>query len=377
MQVTVVVAGVASVALAVAAPAAASGPVGPLSPAPLRAGAEPLDLPHAVTPVAAYGGRLAWSRLDRATGRYRLVTRAGGVTREVPVAPRGVPFDVDLGPDERGRVVAAYSRCDREPPAGGAFVEFPKWADGRGCRLYRFDFATGRETPIAAANAPGASQFLPSIWRARVAFARVYPRRPGMRGRLPYLYVRALSGGGRSRRLPGGPRGVISVGGSAELVGQPTGMDLYGRRLAFGWAYRARFSNTPTEIRLDTVGGGGAVLERVLDASEITGDDFTAPAVAGGRVFYARTLYGDTTRSSYRRYDIRSRRFAAAPAPPVLLALARVRDGTTAQLRAGNYNWCELEDTEPGVSPCVIEFADRIPFAPARRILEGDRSARR
>ncbi len=191
---------------------------------------------------------------------------------------------------------------------------------------------------------------------------------------MPYLYVRSVAGGGRSRRLPGGPRGVNSVGGSADLAGQPTGMDLYGRRLAFAWTYRARFSNTPTEMRLDTLGGGHAVLDRVLDEDEITGEDFTAPAIAGGRVFYAVTLYGDTTRSTYRRYDIRSRRFAEAAAPPVLLALARDQDGTAAQLRAGNVNWCGLEDIEPGVSPCVIELADRIRFAPARRIRTGDHS---
>jgi hypothetical protein len=58
------------------------------------------------TPVAAYGGVVAWSAFDASTDRYQLVLHQGGVTAAAPVAPAARPFDVSLGPDARGRVVA-------------------------------------------------------------------------------------------------------------------------------------------------------------------------------------------------------------------------------------------------------------------------------
>jgi hypothetical protein len=51
------------------------------------------------TPISAYAGRLAWSAYNPATNSYSLMTSIGGVTSVVPVSPRSVPFDVDLGPD--------------------------------------------------------------------------------------------------------------------------------------------------------------------------------------------------------------------------------------------------------------------------------------
>src|SRR4051794_17709033 len=61
-----------------------------------------------VTPIAAFGGRVAWSVFDPASRTWSLVSRAGGVTQPVPVAPRRVPFDVDLGPGPDGGTVAVY-----------------------------------------------------------------------------------------------------------------------------------------------------------------------------------------------------------------------------------------------------------------------------
>src|SRR6187401_2585675 len=123
------------------------------------------------TPVSAHAGRIVWSAFDPSQNAYFLTQRVGGVTSRVPVRPRAVPFDVDLGPDAGGETVAAYSRCSKDPRArdpriGNAIAELPDWASGRGCDLYRFDFATGRETRIATANSPSSSEFLPSVWKA-------------------------------------------------------------------------------------------------------------------------------------------------------------------------------------------------------------------
>src|SRR6185295_12203402 len=67
------------------------------------------------TPVSAHAGRIVWSSFDPAQQAFFLTQSVGGVTSRVPVRPRSVPFDVDLGPDVNGETVAAYSRCAREP----------------------------------------------------------------------------------------------------------------------------------------------------------------------------------------------------------------------------------------------------------------------
>jgi hypothetical protein len=69
-----------------------------------------------------------------------------------------------------------------------------------GCDPYRFDFATSRERRIPGASRSDASEYLPSLWRGRMAFTRVYERRPRS---LRLLYVRSLASG-REELVPGG-----------------------------------------------------------------------------------------------------------------------------------------------------------------------------
>src|SRR4051812_46289491 len=110
-------------AIACAAAAAALLPAATLLlPPAAHAQDEPVATLDRTTPIAAFGGRLLWSRLDRASGNWFLVTRAGGVTQNVAVGPRRVPFDADLGPGPDGAPVAVYSRCRRDPSAGGGFT---------------------------------------------------------------------------------------------------------------------------------------------------------------------------------------------------------------------------------------------------------------
>ena len=88
---------------------------------------------------------------------------------------------------------------------------------------------------------------LPSIWGSRVAFVRVYERRRGRRGWLPYVYVGFTRARGATTRVRGGTRGrydrylagrrVRYDGGPGPLV-----LELRGRRLAFPWAYRGCFT---------------------------------------------------------------------------------------------------------------------------------------
>lgn len=217
--------------------------------------------PRVVPIVSHYDGVTVWSTIAP-DNSYVLTAHFNGQQAVLPVAPRSAPFDVDLGPDEDGNVVAVYSRCAQEPtpPEPPVFavpifsLPYPAWTTGRGCDIYRYDFDAQRESKIVGASTDQASEMLPSIWDDQVAFARVYERRDGNRGVYPYLYVRPLDGG-RSERQPGGTRGTKGLPG-------PTRLDLYGRRLSFVWNYATatRPARGRTELRLDTVGGAHRVL---------------------------------------------------------------------------------------------------------------------
>jgi len=89
-----------------------------------------------------FGGRIVWNHYNPSTGEYELMTSTGGPATPVPVASRkrpvttiGSTFDVDLGPDSRGHVVAVYSRCKV-----GATAQ--TYGD---CDIYKFDFSTAEE----------------------------------------------------------------------------------------------------------------------------------------------------------------------------------------------------------------------------------------
>ncbi|MCP9491920.1 MAG: hypothetical protein MSC31_18905 [Solirubrobacteraceae bacterium MAG38_C4-C5] len=234
-----------------------------------------------------------------ASDRYFLVRFIeGGLDRadeflRLPVEPRmGVPFDVEMGPDQDGDAVAVYSRCELEPDVDRVREQFgarifsnpyPAYTAGRGCDIYRYDFNTQRESRIEGASTRDASEVLPSIWGDQVAFARVYEGRDGNRGVYPYLYVRPLDGG-RSERQPGGSRGTEGLPG-------PTRLDLYGRRLSFSWNYSTREAGRGgpagvTELRLDTVGGGNRVLSRARHGDDRAYASYLGPQGYRGRIFY-------------------------------------------------------------------------------------------
>ena len=220
------------------------------------------------TLLSAEGGRLAWSSFDPASGRYSLMTSFAGVTSAVPVRQRAVPFDVDLGVGASAVTSWRHdSRCRREPPRhdptiGNAIAQMPEWARGRGCDLYLYDFATGKERRLAGPSSRRGSEFLPSVWRDRVAFARSYPQRASAGGLHPHLYLRSLNGRRGARRLPGGPRSRLRFCTGTKprhcrrkVEPGPTALDLEGRRLAFAWdsGYAAGPSSAPTSTR--SVGG--------------------------------------------------------------------------------------------------------------------------
>jgi hypothetical protein len=52
--------------------------------------------------ISTAGGVAAWSTYDDAVGAWFLLTRKAAVVERAAVAPRSVPFDVDLGRDGDG-----------------------------------------------------------------------------------------------------------------------------------------------------------------------------------------------------------------------------------------------------------------------------------
>jgi hypothetical protein len=347
----------------------------------------------APTPVSASGGRVVWSAFDATKRDYRLMTESGGTVAAVPVAPRSVPFDADVGPDPNGHTIVAYSRCRRDPsrrdPAiGNAIAQMPDWSSGRGCDLYKFDFTTGREAKIASANSAGASEFLPSVWKRRVAFARVYERRSGRAGERAYLYVRPLARAGRTKRLPAGSRSSQKFcSGKPQhcrflVEPGPTALDLAGRRLAFGWDSGAEIGPT-SSVYLSAVSGHPSkrLLSRVV-SGDIQGAEIVAPVIVDGQVVWTLTLFGDTTSNLSQRFGIADGVASQATIPrlpadpyfrPVLASA--VNGPSLVHLDSGLVpvgEPCTVQSpciATPGCSaqlPCTLVSTDNLAYTPVR-----------
>lgn len=99
--------------------------------------------------VDATGSHLAYSQPDGE--RFRLVIDG----RVMPVATSKTPFDVDLGTNRRGELVAVYSK--------------PRARDDRD--VFWLDLEAERERRVRGAARRGRNEFAPSVSRGRVAFA--------------------------------------------------------------------------------------------------------------------------------------------------------------------------------------------------------------
>jgi hypothetical protein len=190
MSIRTLVPALAVVALIPAAPAAADQPIAEI-------GRE--------SPVAAYGGWEAWSAFDEASGSYALTLRdPQGAVKPAPLAPSDQPWDVSLGPDARGDVVAVYRSCDED-----------------GCDVRRLNVATGRDQALRSVSSPSYDEATPAIWRSTVVFTRHV-------GRCDVPYVKDLRSSKPSRRLLKSkclttPAGQAAIRGSRIVI---SSMDL-------------------------------------------------------------------------------------------------------------------------------------------------------
>ena len=109
------------------------------------------------TEIRSWKGIGAFSVYDANAGVYRLaITRLGGQPEILPVPPRPVAFDADVGPDTRNEAAIVYSRCASEGP------------EQSDCDIYRYSITREVESKITNADSDTASEFNPTIWDGRV-----------------------------------------------------------------------------------------------------------------------------------------------------------------------------------------------------------------
>jgi hypothetical protein len=330
------------VTLAALAAALAAGisatPVAAQAPAPA-----PIDAIAVPTPIAAYGGLLVWSAPD-GHGRYALMERdAAGTIRTLPVASRGVPFDVDLGPTTGGTIYAVYSRCRTEPVWSGD--QMPPYEQGKGCDVYKLDLTTLAEQRYTKVNASDGSEYWPSYWKGVVAFARAYESDPSK----PYIYTKTIASSAPSARQPGGSRGS---GRSTPLQ-----LELYGTHLAFGWRYQGHEEAPAYDLRIDTIGGDHTRLDETPGGG-LSSTVLGWPSFENGRVYWLRSCVGDPGGCETTRRFMMSN-YTGTPQPLVATSPPYVQ----AMERAGGITWAETDInsiygcmTDPATTPsCAIE----------------------
>lgn len=175
------------------------------------------------TDIDILGTTVVWDSYRSGVG-YRLMARYGGRTRLLPVRPRSVPFDSDLGTDRKGRVVVTYSRCRHEK----VHERTPT-----GCTLHVYTFRSGGERILRRGERRGFSRVLPSMWRGRLAYATYHD--PADRQVPETHQLRVISSDGAIRRVGGGTRKDPAV---ADPDGVAARLDLRGEQVTFSWAYQ-------------------------------------------------------------------------------------------------------------------------------------------
>lgn len=274
-----------------------------LLPGGARAETIAISGPGGPTMVGAERGWTAWSERRLFGTMWSIVVRApNGTTSRPVVAPRVVPFDLDLGLDADGDVVAAYSRCAEEPvPFGGANPRagggLPQYTTGKGCSIRILDLATGQETDLARAGGT-ASEVLPAISGRTLAYVAL--RDGAKNARRAALVVRNLEAG-TVRTLHTGRR----ARGSAGTAVGPSSVDTDGASVTSAWRVRSN-RGFRTDVLVQKVSARRAT--RAASALDPPGAAFSAllaPSLTRRAVSYLSTA---GTGFCERRYAGRGRR---------------------------------------------------------------------
>jgi hypothetical protein len=236
---------------------------------------DPVDGEH----LAAQDGTRVWNHVD-ADHHYSLVNGDDGTTLAT-TGEQYEPFDVSLGTDNEGRLLAVYSRCD-----------------GIHCKLYAYDMDAGTELAL------GIEGTSPSLSHGVLAFARDHD-----------LY---------QSRLGTKPRRIAHVNG---MWTQITAVSASAR----GVAFVAEDSDVANAMYLKPAGGGKL---RRLAFSRFDSEHFgyhLSPVWHGGRLYWAFSNHMVDSAGPngwVMRYDVSSRRVTAARVSPGYLD-AVAFDGST------------------------------------------------
>jgi hypothetical protein len=330
---------------------------------PAAAGAATIAQPATTTQLREYAGTLVFSRFDAATGEYRLaIRRPGAAPEDLPVAPADRTFDADIGPSANGGTQLVYVRCEET------------------CDL--FSYALGGdaapspagERRIVRASDPERHDVAPTIWKGRLAWARIYGEQ---RDRKVVVYTRLLGGPNPSRtppstRLPGvperrcgdfGPRGCGATTGHAVEE-----LELWGANLAQTVTYECRSCSgvAQHELRLVDVADRTSSLV-AFQVVGLGGQQLVGPSFHNGWLGWYKTCHGDPegcggTAHGPWRYGLRHRTYAKAPPGPrrvdgfVDLPQRQFRvEGCASPAEDGQNAGCRIEEVTPGF------------YAPARR----------
>jgi hypothetical protein len=294
------------------------------------------------------------------------------------VAPRAQPFDVDLGTNAAGEVVATFSRCVKTPRyEADLFLEL----EGIGCRVHVLNLVSERERTPAIPHPAGTSDTTPSMWNGNIAFARLDPRHHAdvaqlllWSGRTHELRVLrhgatptgqpcppAKGEGGRRIResktecLPSSIKGEITEGAiesvdlGPDLVSFLWKIDGPGvLSTGGGWEVRADRLTTGASIL------AGSGLHGDVCMAGIDGSVPSYPSVEGERVWYtqlASECYVNTI--TVERFDTKADRLSSS---------APVKDEVLQAIRNGNAFYALVAPVPRGqdpscstTEPCSIE----------------------
>ena len=296
----------------------------------------------------------AFSIYDEASGSYRLaISRPGRPVEAVAIAPQPIAFDLDVGPDRGGSPAIVYSRCTSTG------------LRPRGCDLYRYSLSAGRESKLAGASSPTASETAPTIWGGRVAWAR---RSDARAVRRPRIYTRRLSAprSRPSRQLRGIPSRLC--GKQRCAVNE---LELRGRRLAMNIGYPGPVCNNG-QIRLESLAGRASRI--ATTTCGLNGQTFVGVSFDARNLYFARFCQGGcgSARTGAFRYSLRSRRYALARFGRRLTGFSYDSGGRAFEVLAPDtaFGYCGnsvVEAPVPIVSPdCQILLTDRLEFAGTR-----------
>lgn len=317
------------------------------------------------TPIAAYGGALAWSAYDAGTGRYSLVIRRRDPRGFDVVAPARIgtstrPFDVSLGPNTKGRTVALYTRCRTA---------------SRGCDIYRYELRTNSETRLASVSSPSLDEAWPAQWRGRVAFVRRarthvidgFDHRPDPRGRGPLMacdipYVKTLSSSAPSRRLDRSECGrTTDIAIRDMTIVQVTDIDQGG-------------AGSESDVRRLRAGGGAALRLARMTGGEGGYSPFSSANLSSSAVFLTRTGLRQDVDQGFVRISFATRRLTTVAANVELAGdVARDERGTFWYVQGSEPNFdfhAERPFCRSPYQPCRLVQASASPFSSRERTLQ-------